>query len=111
MNQPEVSHKDYLESTDRSGKSFNKINACRKLAHNRGIDWVWIDTCCIDKRSSVELSKSISSMYRWYVGAQICYAYLDDVVNRDILGEVAGVHSRLDSLELLATRKVRIFLL
>lgn len=39
----------------------------------------WIDTCCIDKRSSAELSEAINSMYRWYSRAEICYAYLADV--------------------------------
>jgi hypothetical protein len=39
----------------------------------------WIDTCCIEKRDSAELSEAINSMYRWYTEAQICYAYLEDV--------------------------------
>ena len=43
------------------------------------IAWAWIDTCCIDKRSSAELSEAINSMYRWYSESQVCYVYLDDV--------------------------------
>ncbi|KAI0335943.1 HET-domain-containing protein [Cubamyces sp. BRFM 1775] len=39
----------------------------------------WIDTCCIDKQSSAELSEAINSMYAWYAHADICYAYLRDV--------------------------------
>lgn len=39
----------------------------------------WVDTCCIDKSSSAELSEAINSMYRWYNDAQICYAYLADI--------------------------------
>ena len=42
-------------------------------------EWAWIDTCCIDKRSSSELSEAINSMYRWYSEAQVCYAYLEDL--------------------------------
>lgn len=38
-----------------------------------------IDTCCINKESSAELSEAINSMYAWYEKAAICYAYLDDV--------------------------------
>ncbi|KAG8531744.1 uncharacterized protein KY384_003376 [Bacidia gigantensis] len=41
--------------------------------------YVWIDTCCIDKTSSAELSEAINSMYEWYKNAQVCYAYLSDV--------------------------------
>lgn len=41
--------------------------------------WVWIDSCCIDKTSSTELSEAINSMFRWYEQAEVCYAYLADV--------------------------------
>lgn len=41
--------------------------------------WVWIDTCCIDKTSSSELSEAINSMFRWYGQAEMCLAYLSDV--------------------------------
>ncbi|KAK4188603.1 het domain-containing protein [Podospora australis] len=58
---------------------FSKIkNAC-KLAKSEGFEYIWIDTCCIDKTSSAELSEAISSMYSWYQRAAICYAYLADV--------------------------------
>jgi hypothetical protein len=36
--------------------------------------------CCIDKTSTAELSEAINSMFRWYRGAQACYAYLTDVM-------------------------------
>lgn len=48
-------------------------------AESHGIQWVWIDTVCIDKKSSAELSEAINSMYHWYAHAQICLAYLADV--------------------------------
>jgi hypothetical protein len=40
--------------------------------------WVWVDTYCINKESSAELSEAINSMYRWYRQAGLCYNYLDD---------------------------------
>ncbi|KAI5460550.1 hypothetical protein BGZ63DRAFT_340141, partial [Mariannaea sp. PMI_226] len=43
-----------------------------------GYEYIWIDTCCIDKTSSAELSEAINSMYKWYNEADICYAYLAD---------------------------------
>lgn len=43
------------------------------------LEWVWIDTICIDKRSSQELSEAINSMYSWYHEATECYVYLHDV--------------------------------
>ena len=60
-------------------KGYKKIKACCALAASRGFKYVWIDTCCIDKTSSAELSEAINSMYRWYRNARICYAYLVDV--------------------------------
>jgi hypothetical protein len=49
---------------------------------------VWIDTCCIDKRSSAELSEAIDSMYRWYEAVKECYAYLCNVEWKDEHGNV-----------------------
>ncbi|KAK4556612.1 hypothetical protein LTR86_006183 [Recurvomyces mirabilis] len=43
--------------------------------------WCWVDTCCIDKRSSAELSEAINSMWKWYRQAACCYVYLADVPN------------------------------
>ncbi|KAK0712058.1 hypothetical protein B0H67DRAFT_518816 [Lasiosphaeris hirsuta] len=59
--------------------SLQDIMGTRTLAAAHGFDYVWIDTCCIDKTSSAELSEAINSMYRWYQEADICYAYLADV--------------------------------
>ncbi|KAI1441963.1 heterokaryon incompatibility protein-domain-containing protein [Annulohypoxylon stygium] len=49
-------------------KGYRKISYCCRQALKDNIEWVWIDTCCIDKTSSAELSESINSMfrYRWY---------------------------------------------
>ena len=60
-------------------KGYRKIRACCALAAREGWRYVWIDTCCIDKTSSAELSEAINSMFRWYQDAQVCYAYLADV--------------------------------
>lgn len=54
------------------------LNAC-KLARSLGYEYIWIDTCCIDKQSSSELSEAINSMYSWYRQAAVCLAFLDDV--------------------------------
>jgi hypothetical protein len=63
----------------------NKVNGLEKLlrstelARRNRYEHLWVDTCCIDKTSSAELSEAINSMYRWYAGADVCYAYLSDV--------------------------------
>ncbi|XXH03373.1 translation initiation factor eIF-2 beta subunit [Hypoxylon texense] len=60
-------------------KGFRKIEYCCQQAAQDGLEWVWVDTCCIDQTSSAELTESINSMFRWYKDAAICYAYLADV--------------------------------
>ncbi|KAG7123845.1 Vegetative incompatibility protein HET-E-1 like [Verticillium longisporum] len=65
-------------------KGYTKIEGTCTLAAKESIDYIWIDTCCIDKTSSAELSEAINSMYRWYKSSQICYTYLSDVpTNKD----------------------------
>ncbi|KIN96604.1 hypothetical protein M404DRAFT_239875 [Pisolithus tinctorius Marx 270] len=58
---------------------YEKIIKSCKQALQDGYRWIWIDTCCIDKRSSSELSEAINSMFRWYRKSQKCYVYLNDV--------------------------------
>jgi hypothetical protein len=62
---------------------FQKIDGCCRQA--RQFDWVWVDSCCIDKSSSAELSEAINSMFQWYKDSHICYAYLSDVVSSPAL--------------------------
>ncbi len=47
--------------------------------HSQGLIYFWIDTCCIDKRNSAELSEAINSMFKWYRNAARCYVYMPDV--------------------------------
>jgi len=58
---------------------YKKIDGCCKRAQLDNIKWVWIDTCCIDKSSSAELTETINSMFAWYERSSICYIYLEDV--------------------------------
>ncbi|KAF7525343.1 hypothetical protein G7054_g11128 [Neopestalotiopsis clavispora] len=58
---------------------YRKIQDCCKRSREDGFCWTWIDTCCIDKTNSVELSESINSMFQWYKNAAVCYVLLDDV--------------------------------
>jgi len=59
-------------------KGWRKVwNTC-KQAKLDGLEWVWIDTCCIDKDSSAQLSEAINSMFRFYRDSFVCYVYLSD---------------------------------
>ena len=69
------SARDALEAM----KGWRKLHQSCKLAASLGFDWMWIDTCCIDKASSAELSEAINSMYAWYEQSKLCLVYLSDV--------------------------------
>ncbi|KAH8657927.1 heterokaryon incompatibility protein-domain-containing protein, partial [Xylariales sp. PMI_506] len=72
-----------LSPTVRSKKGFRKIEYTCRQARNHNLGWAWVDTCCIDKTSSSELTEAINSMFQWYQKAARCYAYLADVLNLD----------------------------
>lgn len=69
-----------LNTTKKRGAQ--KVLRCCAQAVKDEIHWVWIDTCCINKSSSAELSEAINSMFKWYEEATVCYAYLYDVLER-----------------------------
>ena len=58
---------------------YAKITQSCRIAAQREFRYIWIDTCCIDKRNSAELSEAINSMFEWYRRSVVCYAYLEDV--------------------------------
>ncbi|RYP93070.1 hypothetical protein DL770_000816 [Monosporascus sp. CRB-9-2] len=76
---------------------FHKIQRACQIAIEDGIEWIWIDTNCIDKRSSAELTEAINSMYNWYSASTVCYAYLCDVPDLDMTEEDPLHHFRKSS--------------
>jgi hypothetical protein len=75
----EVSFKDITEGTGRGKAGYGKIEFCKEQAAKDGFRHFWVDTCCIDKSSSAELTEAINSMFKWYRYAAKCYVYLSDV--------------------------------
>lgn len=67
---------------------YSKISKTCSLARQLQIPYAWVDTCCIDKRSSAELTEAINSMFRWYKQAVICFAFLSDLPARQNAMEV-----------------------
>lgn len=72
----------YLNADEPPTPAWAKIkNACRQ-ARKDSFEFIWIDTCCIDKSSSAELQEAINSMFAWYRKSAICYAFLSDIHER-----------------------------
>lgn len=96
----EITFKDVKKSRNLDSRGWAKVRTfCQFVQVCRAdlwwfsgtLDWVWVDTCCIDKRSSAELSEAINSMFQWYKNAVVCYVYLNDVD----YGEEDEVHQAL----------------
>jgi hypothetical protein len=60
-------------------EGYWKLKFCAEQAAQDGLQYFWIDTCCIDRWNNNERSKAINSMFRWYRNAARCYIFLSDV--------------------------------
>ncbi|KAJ8128375.1 hypothetical protein O1611_g5262 [Lasiodiplodia mahajangana] len=84
----EVTFHDMLsgptQSTTKNKKRYDKIKQTCRLAREDKLEYVWIDTCCIDKSSSAELSESINSMFEWYANSAVCYVFLFDYIHGEL---------------------------
>ncbi|KAL8855490.1 MAG: hypothetical protein Q9178_007872 [Gyalolechia marmorata] len=76
----EATFQDFERGVQQTREGFTKIKKFCNEALKSDIGWAWVDTCCIDKKSSAELTEAINSMYEWYRRAWVCYVYLADVL-------------------------------
>ena len=75
----EFSFADLVNDTGREKPGYLKMTFCAEQAALDGLDYFWIDTCCVNKANHTELSQAINSMHRWYQNSARCYVYLSDV--------------------------------
>jgi hypothetical protein len=78
-NHDEVTFADLKKDTGTTKAGYRKLHFCADQAAKDNIRYFWVDTCCIDKSSSAELTEAINSMFAWYRDAARCYVYLSDV--------------------------------
>ncbi|KAK4108513.1 HET-domain-containing protein [Canariomyces notabilis] len=77
-----ASNQDETRNQAKQKRGYVKIEGACRQARRDGFQYIWVDTCCIDKSSSAELSEAINSMYRYYQQAEVCYAYLAGLPER-----------------------------
>lgn len=75
----EVTYRDIVESTGKNKAGYKKLRFIAGQTAKDKLKYFWIDTYCIDKLSSAELTEAINSMFRWYQEAAKCYVHLADV--------------------------------
>ena len=72
----EVSFEDLAKNSGKDKAGYKKIQLCGEQAKRDGLQYFWVDTCCINKANKAEHSLAIRSMFRWYRKAARCYVYL-----------------------------------
>ncbi|KAH7078660.1 heterokaryon incompatibility protein-domain-containing protein [Paraphoma chrysanthemicola] len=81
----EVTFKDMRKGRAQGKLGYNKIQFCVTRAVEHRLRYFWVDTCCIDKSSSAELSEAINSMHRWYQKATVCVVLLSDISSHEYI--------------------------
>jgi hypothetical protein len=79
----EVTYQDMVNKQGQEKTGYDKLAFCARQAKLDNLHYFWVDTCCIDKSSSSELTEAINSMFKWYRNAARCYVYLSDVSSTD----------------------------
>lgn len=79
----EVNFKELTIGPRADKAGYRKLKFCAGQAARDELQFIWVDTCCIDKSNNTELSEAINSMFRWYQSAVRCYVYLPDVQTDD----------------------------
>ncbi|KAK3075879.1 hypothetical protein LTR53_000453 [Teratosphaeriaceae sp. CCFEE 6253] len=116
----EVTYGDIVDGTGLDKAGYNKLTFCGRQAKQDGLEYFWVDTCCIETGNHSERAEAINSMFKWYRGAEKCYVYLADVVylKRDHQGRTLWEEAFRDSRwltrgwtlqELLAGRDVTFY--
>ena len=72
----EVTFEDLANNKGKDKAGYKKIQLCGEQAKRNGLQYFWVDTCCINKANKAEHSLVIRSMFRWYRKAARCYVYL-----------------------------------
>ena len=121
--QEEPTYEDLINGTSKGKPGYKKIQFCGERARRDGLQYFWVDTCCINKANYAELRYAINSMFRWYRNATRCYVYLSDVSSPPSYTNVEFIPQSWDSdfwkskwfsrcwtlQELLAPRSVEFF--
>ncbi|KAI0409434.1 heterokaryon incompatibility protein-domain-containing protein [Xylaria palmicola] len=87
----EVTYQELKLGVAEKMMGYEKVAMACSVSAAHGFEYVWLDTCCIDKTSSAELSEAINSMYRYYEEAETCFAFLADI---DCDAPATGSHLR-----------------
>lgn len=109
QNPHEVEFEDLSYQTQQKSQGWSKLMKFCSLAKSMGLTNAWIDTCCIHKGNSTELSEALNSMYRWYKNSKICIVYLSDVSCIDDMPHSRWFKRGWTLQELIAPETIRFY--
>ena len=93
----EMSFQGIQDLNSRDQKGFAKVkNFCAQAARD-GFEWVWIDTWCIDKSSSAELSEASSQLSKLRLDFQVVLENIDMLAER--MQNMVSVATSIISIE------------
>ncbi|KAG1730442.1 hypothetical protein EDB19DRAFT_1379614 [Suillus lakei] len=92
-----------------AGPGYEKLVAFCKKAKEYYVEFVWSDTCCIDKNSSTELDESIRSMFRWYQNSFVCIVHMAQSKTITDIQEDEWIRRGWTLQELLAPHRIKFF--
>ncbi|KAH8755045.1 hypothetical protein F5883DRAFT_607695 [Diaporthe sp. PMI_573] len=88
-------------------------------AHRLGLEWLWLQSLCIDGSSSAEISECINSLFGVFRDSAVCLVYLGDVsleagqAASEVAGQLLRKSRWLERIwtlpELIASKDVRFF--
>jgi hypothetical protein len=107
----EVTYQDMTAHSASGRIGYPKIIQACKIARESECRYLWIDTCCIDKTSSAEVSQAINSMFQYYQNAEFCIAFISDwdTTSRDDLRKSRWFKRGWTLQELLAPQRVEFY--
>jgi hypothetical protein len=105
----EITFQDMFSPMKFEKEGYNKIKMACKEALTQGCSYAWVDTCCINKASSAELSESINSMFQWYRSAAVCCVYLVDLAAISDLSQCRWFARGFTLQELIAPKTVKFY--
>jgi hypothetical protein len=79
----EPTFQDLREGLGQEKLDYRKIVFCGDQAERDGLEYFWVDTCCINKENHTEHQHALRSMFHWYRRSEKCYVYLNDVRGSD----------------------------
>ena len=94
---------------DTQSPGYNKLANFCEVAAKYALRLAWMDTVCINKENSAELDESIRSMFKWYMGAKVCVAYLAETTSVEDMGQDKWFTRGWTLQELIAPRHIKFF--